>query len=84
MSNLRLEIFRLTMKKLESNVENLMLELNILLSKPENVNELVDKVADLTRKISVENNALNQAREFYTQSVGSIVSDLDKLKKEEE
>lgn len=79
MSNLREEIIKLTIKELETRVSNIMLEINILLSKPENIQDLVKKVADLITTLSITENSLNQAKSFHAQILAermALIKDL--------
>lgn len=91
MSNLRQEILKLTVNQLETRVSNIMLEINILLSKPENVSELVVKISDLITELSIAEGALNHAKTFHSQTINealaqqmSILNQLAKQNKEEE
>lgn len=74
MSNLREEIIKLTIKELETRVSNIMLEINILLSKPENIQDLVKKVADLITTLSITENSLNQAKSFHAQILAERIA----------
>ena len=74
MSNLREEIIKLTIKELETRVSNIMLEINILLSKPENIQDLVKKVADLITTLSITENSLNQAKIFHAQILAERIA----------
>lgn len=84
MSNLRDEILKLTINELETRVANIMLEINITLSKPENIQEIVQKMADLTTRLSIAEGALNQAKNFYSQTLRDRVDLLSKLVKNEQ
>jgi hypothetical protein len=83
MSNLRDEILKLTINELETRVANIMLEINITLSKPENIQEIIQKMADLTTRLSIAEGALNQAKSFYAQTLKERVDILSQLSKNE-
>jgi hypothetical protein len=75
MSNLREEILKLNVNDLQKRVDNIMLEINILLSTPEKFKNLVKKLGNLTTKLSISEGALNQAKAFYAQNLVETLED---------
>lgn len=73
MSNIRAEILRASISNLQSKVEGIMLEINILLSRPDDIQDLSEKMSDLITRLSIAENALNQANAFYIQTIGQQV-----------
>lgn len=79
MNNLREEILRSAKLQLQSKSEAIMLEINILLSKPDGIENLTDKIVDLISKLSTIEVALSQAHNLYVQTIGQRVEELTKL-----
>ena len=69
MSNLKQEILRLAVDRLQNKVESIMLSINAILSEPTGVNNVVDKVVNELETLALAESALNHSKSLYGQSI---------------
>jgi len=81
MSNIREEILKSAIIRLQSNSEAIMLEINILLSKPEGIEKITDQMTELLARLAISENALIQAKTLYSQSMSQRMEMLSNLVK---
>jgi hypothetical protein len=82
MANLTEDILRVSIKKIEAHAESIMMRLNILLSKPESSDSIIDETCELVEKLSIANLSLEQARLLFAQTPGQRTSAIAQLLKQ--
>ena len=69
MSNIKEEILRISIERLQNKVEAIMLSVNITLSNPEKSGDVVDKITDLMTSLAISESALNHAKTLHNQCI---------------
>lgn len=82
MGNMREEILKSVLIQLQAKSESIMLEINILLSKPEGVENITDKISMLMTKLSANENSITQTHSLLSQSISQRIDMISKMKKE--